>query len=86
MHDHSTSTRIDVAARTQYEWGWLWLPLLMCLIFIGCRSKTVNLELKVNDLAPEFELQDQDGKKVSLKQLLSKRKYVAIVFYRSADW
>lgn len=41
--------------------------------------------LKVGEKAPKFTLEDQEGKKRSLDELLSKGK-VALVFYRSADW
>jgi len=42
-------------------------------------------KVKVGEKAPEFTLQDQDGKKVALKELI-KKKPTALVFYRSADW
>jgi cytochrome oxidase Cu insertion factor (SCO1/SenC/PrrC family) len=41
--------------------------------------------LKVGVKAPAFTLKDQEGKERSLDELLKKRK-VALVFYRSADW
>jgi len=41
--------------------------------------------LKVGEKAPKFTLEDQEGKKRSLDDLLEKGK-VALVFYRSADW
>jgi cytochrome oxidase Cu insertion factor (SCO1/SenC/PrrC family) len=41
--------------------------------------------LKVGEKAPKFKLKDQDGNERSLDDLLKKRK-VALVFYRSADW
>ena len=41
--------------------------------------------LKVGEKAPTFTLKDQDAKEISLDALLKKRK-VALVFYRSADW
>ena len=62
------------------------VPLVSCLILIGCQAREMKVELKVNDRAPAFELPDQEGNKISLEQLLAKRKFVAIVFYRSADW
>ena len=41
--------------------------------------------LAVGAKAPEFKLKDQNGKEVSLADLLKKGK-VAVVFHRSADW
>ena len=41
--------------------------------------------LAVGKKAPAFKLKDQKGKEQSLEALLKKRN-VAIVFYRSADW
>lgn len=41
--------------------------------------------LAVGAKAPDFELDDQEGKKRSLKDLL-KSSQVALVYYRSADW
>jgi cytochrome oxidase Cu insertion factor (SCO1/SenC/PrrC family) len=40
---------------------------------------------KVGEKAPGFVLEDQEGRKRSLDEFLSKGK-VALVFYRSADW
>jgi cytochrome oxidase Cu insertion factor (SCO1/SenC/PrrC family) len=40
---------------------------------------------KVGEKAPGFTLKDQDGNERSLDELLKKRK-VALVFVRSADW
>jgi hypothetical protein len=39
----------------------------------------------VGKKAPVFKLKDQKGKEQSLEELLKKRN-VALVFYRSADW
>jgi peroxiredoxin Q/BCP len=39
--------------------------------------------LKAGDKAPEFEVQDQEGRKVSLKSLKGKR--VVLWFYPKAD-
>lgn len=41
--------------------------------------------LPVGAEAPDFTLSDQDGRQVTLKELLKKGP-VALVFYRSADW
>lgn len=40
---------------------------------------------EVGDEAPSFKLKDQEGKERSLESLLKKRN-VALIFYRSADW
>jgi AhpC/TSA family len=37
---------------------------------------------RVGEKAPEFTLRDQDGKDVSLNDLISKSKAVALIFYR----
>lgn len=42
--------------------------------------------LSVGEVAPAFSLTDQDGTKRSLNDLSGESKYVALVFYRSADW
>lgn len=41
--------------------------------------------IKIGKKAPAFKLKDQKGKEQSLEALL-KKKNVALVFYRSADW
>lgn len=41
--------------------------------------------IKVGEKAPQFKLKAQDGKDVTLKQLLKKDK-VALVFFRSVGW
>ncbi len=43
-------------------------------------------KLKVGDKAPVFKLRNHDRKDLSLEQLLKKKKFVAVVFYRSASW
>jgi hypothetical protein len=42
--------------------------------------------LPVGATAPAFRLLDQDGREHSLSGLLQPGKWVALVFYRSADW
>jgi peroxiredoxin len=37
---------------------------------------------RVGQKAPEFTLSDQDGKEVSIRDLLSGSKSVALIFYR----
>ena len=56
------------------------------LLTTGCSEKAVIPEVHVGDAAIDFELQDQQGHRVSLNGLLKKRKCVALVFFRSADW
>lgn len=41
--------------------------------------------IEVGAKAPDFKLKDQNGKSVSLSELV-KQGRVAIVFHRSADW
>lgn len=52
----------------------------------GCKRESVDLSIKVGDSAPPFTLKNQSGADVKLQDLLSRKKFVAIVFYRSADW
>jgi hypothetical protein len=43
--------------------------------------------IEIGETVPEFSLSDQAGKARSLSDLVgSESKYVALVFYRSADW
>jgi len=42
--------------------------------------------LSVGAKAPSFTLKDKDGKVHALADVLKKAKFVALVFYRSADW
>jgi hypothetical protein len=42
--------------------------------------------VKVGDKAPGFTLKDQNGIEHSLDGLLNPDGYLALVFYRSADW
>ena len=42
--------------------------------------------VKVGDKAPSFLLKDQNGQERSLESLLDADGYLALVFYRSADW
>lgn len=50
---------------------------------VPAAEKTPGIE--VGKKAPAFTLKDQTGRERSLKELLKKRN-VALVFYRSADW
>ena len=42
--------------------------------------------LSVGAKAPRFILKDKDGKEHALAEFQKKAKFVALVFYRSADW
>ena len=42
--------------------------------------------LSVGAKAPGFKLKDKDGKDHALADFQKKAKFVALVFYRSADW
>jgi len=62
------------------------LILALAFLVVGgfafAQSETIYPEgLKVGDIAPEFSVKDQDGKKVSLKQTL-KNGPVVMLFYR----
>ena len=46
----------------------------------GKTSDTPSPKIKVGDMAPDFTLEDQNGKKVSLKDFRGK-KNVALAFY-----
>ncbi|MBC8352583.1 MAG: hypothetical protein H8E66_11375 [Planctomycetes bacterium] len=62
--------------------------LFACLVVsILFASQNSNGDEKpaVNSKAPGFSLQDQNGKQISIDNLLKDRN-VALVFHRSADW
>ena len=42
--------------------------------------------LTVGAKAPPFTLKDKDGREHSLEEYLKPGKFVALAFYRSADW
>jgi len=42
--------------------------------------------LSVGAKAPDLKLKDKDGKDHALADFQKKAKFVALVFYRSADW
>ena len=42
--------------------------------------------LSVGAKAPDFKLKDQDGKERALADFQKPGKFLALVFYRSADW
>jgi len=49
-------------------------------------ESTESQGLPVGARAPEFKLKDKDAQEHSLSDLRKKGKFVALVFYRSADW
>ena len=61
----------------------------LCLVWmtssLGLAQESIDPGLPVGTKAPAFELSDQNGKKRSLDSLLQKE-YLALLFYRSADW
>ena len=42
--------------------------------------------LSIGAKAPDFKLKDKDGKEHALADVQKQAKFVALVFYRSADW
>lgn len=74
--------------------GKIFGPILATLgiLMFGLFSYVIFYELRqvpsstgaprVGQIAPEFTLSDQDGKDVSLRDLVSRSKAVALVFYR----
>lgn len=60
--------------------------VLGAFLMFGCKRESVDLSIKVGDPAPPFTLKNQSGADVKLQDLLSRKKFLAIVFYRSADW
>jgi hypothetical protein len=53
---------------------------------IQAAESTDSHGLSVGANAPAFSLKDKDGKEHALADFHKKRKFVALVFYRSADW
>jgi peroxiredoxin Q/BCP len=49
----------------------------------NCSGNEIAMDIKINDKAPEFTLQDENGKEVSLKGL--RGKVVVLYFYPRAD-
>jgi hypothetical protein len=49
-------------------------------------DSTDSRGLSVGAKAPGFILKDKDGKEHALAEFRKKAKFVALVFYRSADW
>lgn len=63
-----------------------WTLTLFVLLSTGCSQKPMTTDIKTGETAPDFKLKDQNGQSISLDDLLKIKPYVAIVFYRSADW
>lgn len=59
----------------------VFLVLAVCILSLGAKSQDAPKGLPVNDKAPVFVAKDQNGKNVSLENLLQKGP-VVLVFYR----
>lgn len=55
------------------------------LLWMGLAAAEAASPIAVGQAAPKFELKNQAGDATSLAALV-KKKPVALVFYRSADW
>jgi hypothetical protein len=53
---------------------------------IQAAESTESHGFSVGAKAPGFTLKDKDGKDHTLAEFQKKAKFVALVFYRSADW
>ena len=62
--------------------GWLGLNGLA----MGAADTSDARGLAVGAQAPDFKLTDQNGNEYLLSGLQTRGKFVALVFYRSADW
>ena len=66
------------------------LGMAQCLVINGPLSRAAESAdaqgLSVGAKAPAFTLKDKDGKERALAEFQRKAKFVALVFYRSADW
>ena len=60
--------------------------LLAITFIISSNLQADEVGLEVGDLAPAFQLKNQDGKEISLADLIASHDKVALAFYRSADW
>jgi peroxiredoxin len=64
----------------------LWAGLLAITFTISSSLQAEEVGLEVGDIAPSFQLVNQDGKELSLAELTAKHDKVALTFFRSADW
>ena len=55
------------------------------LLLLGSATAHGASPIRVGQVAPKFELKNQAGNATSLAEL-AKKKPLALVFYRSADW
>jgi hypothetical protein len=63
--------------------GILMFGLFFYIFFYGLRQLPASTGApRVGQKAPEFTLSDQDGKEVSLSDLVGRSKAVALIFYR----
>jgi len=62
---------------------------LLCLTSFVAAQEPASLEktgLRIGEKAPAFKLRDQHGKLRTFDDLSKNADFVAIVFYRSANW
>ena len=90
----SWSVCFELLARQQVYRGKIFGPILamLAILMFGFFSYVFFYVLRqvppstgaprVGQKAPEFTLSDQDGKDVSLRDLVSRSKAVALIFYR----
>ena len=60
------------------------LGFIVTALLVGTSHADVGL--RVGTKAPDFRLLDQSNTQQTLSKLVSKARFTAIVFYRSADW
>jgi peroxiredoxin len=64
----------------------IWFPVAVLSIALGVGTVTGrDKPLAVGDRAPDFVLEDQDGKPFKLSEALTRRSLVVIAFYLKAD-
>jgi hypothetical protein len=61
---------------------------LLCLVSVSAQEPALQEKtgLKVGQKAPAFKLRDQTDKQQTFDDLAKNADYVALVFYRSANW
>jgi hypothetical protein len=61
---------------------------LLCLASVSAQEPALQEKtgLKVGQKAPAFKLRDQTDKQQTFDDLAKNADYVALVFYRSANW
>lgn len=71
--------------RTVFIFGFVYGALVASAAVAQDAKKDVP-GVAVGERAPDFELQDQNGKPRKLAEFVQPGQAVALVFYRSADW